>query len=49
MPHLLKVMLAGSAWPYSKTELDDSAKHCTAEEEAVANKAEWQIGSGAAP
>ncbi len=44
---LLKAALAGSAWPYSKDELDELAKHCTEEEDA-ANKVERQVGKSAA-
>ena len=44
---LLKAALAGSAWPYSKDELDALAKHCTEEEDA-ANKVERQVGKSAA-
>jgi VacB/RNase II family 3'-5' exoribonuclease len=44
---LLKAVLAGSDWPYSKDELDDLAKHCTEEEDA-ANKVERQVGKSAA-
>jgi VacB/RNase II family 3'-5' exoribonuclease len=44
---LLKAALAGSAWPYSKDELDELAKHCT-EEEDSANKVERQVGKSAA-
>jgi VacB/RNase II family 3'-5' exoribonuclease len=44
---LLKAALAGSAWPYSKDELDALAQHCTEEEDA-ANKVERQVGKSAA-
>ena len=44
---LLKAAIAGSAWPYSKDELDALAKHC-AEEEDAANKVERQVGKSAA-
>ena len=44
---LLKAAIAGSAWPYSKDELDALAKHCTEEEDA-ANKVERQVGKSAA-
>jgi exoribonuclease R len=44
---LLKAAIAGSAWPYSKDELDALAKHC-AEEENAANKVERQVGKSAA-
>jgi VacB/RNase II family 3'-5' exoribonuclease len=44
---LLKAAMAGSAWPYSKDELDVLAKHCTEEEDA-ANKVERQVGKSAA-
>jgi len=44
---LLKAAIVGSAWPYSKDELDALAKHCTEEEDA-ANKVERQIGKSAA-
>lgn len=44
---LLKAAIAGSAWSYSKDELDALAKHCTAQEDA-ANKVERQVGKSAA-
>ena len=44
---LLKAAIAGSAWPYSKDELDALAKHCTEKEDA-ANKVERQVGKSAA-
>lgn len=44
---LLKAAIAGSAWPYSKDELDALAKHCTEEEDA-ANKVERQVDKSTA-
>lgn len=44
---LLKAAIAGSAWPYSKDELDVLAKHCTEEEDAV-NKVERQVDKSTA-
>jgi VacB/RNase II family 3'-5' exoribonuclease len=44
---LLKAAMAGSAWPYSKDELDVLAKHCTEQEDA-ANKVERQVSKSAA-
>ena len=44
---LLKAAIAGSAWPYSKDELDALVKHCTEEEDA-ANKVERQVDKSAA-
>ena len=44
---LLKAVLAGSAWPYGKEELDALAKHCTEEEDA-ADKVERQVDKSAA-
>jgi exoribonuclease-2 len=44
---LLKAAITGSAWPYSKDELDAMAKHCTEEEDA-ANKVERQVDKSAA-
>jgi exoribonuclease-2 len=44
---LLKAAMEGSSLPYSATELDALARHCTEEEDA-ANKVERQVGKSAA-
>jgi exoribonuclease-2 len=44
---LLKAAIEGSSLPYSATELDALARHCTEEEDA-ANKVERQVGKSAA-
>jgi VacB/RNase II family 3'-5' exoribonuclease len=44
---LLKAATSGQAWPYSKEELQDLARHCT-EQEDVVKKVERQVEKSAA-